>query len=321
MRKSRKITRNSYKRKVVLFGVLVFLSIALISTGFASWVMSQGAKQESNGNVSVGVVADSNLKFEKFELSTSVWNFYENKETIDPEDGEWKYETKQLALNEYSFNFEPIATDDTGRVRVDGKNVEALHLVVNAIISPEEFIDTVSISLTIPQGIKAAADAGYIILPECAVLDGEEAVINIKVGGETAAGTFKSEVNDAGQPTGRAELNYRIEFLWGEKFNFLNPGLYFDTDVNGMEVSDDDAKKELETFRAMVYGYSYDEFQTLKAKALAAAEQPDNEEIQLTEEEAAKYADMLNPKTPTEDNPNPYVKALTYKLTITANIN
>lgn len=320
MRKSRKITRNSYKRKVVLFGVLVFLSIALISTGFASWVMSQGAKQESNGNVSVGVVADSNLKFEKFELSTDVWNFYENTETYDPEDGEWKYEPKTVALNEYSFNFEPVATDDTGRVRVDGKNVEAMHLIINAIISPEEFIDTVSISLTIPEGIKNAADAGYIELPECAVLDGQEAIINIKVGGETANGSLKSELNDLGEATGRAELTYRIEFKWGSKFGGMNPSLYFDTDVNGMEVSDDDAKKDLETFRAMCYGYSYDEFIALKAKANAAAEQPENEEIQLTEEEAAKYADMLNPKD-AKEFPDAYVKALTYKLTITANIN
>lgn len=321
MRRSRKITRNSYKRKVVLFGILVFLSIALISTGFASWVMSQGAKQESNGNVTVGVVADSNLKFEVFELTTDTWNFYPNEETIDPEDGEWKYETKQLKLNEYSFNFEPIATDDTGRVRVDGKNVEALHLVIKAVISPEEFIDTVSISLTIPQGIKAAADAGYIILPECAVLEGEKATINIKVGGETEAGSLKSETNDNGEPTGRAELNYRIEFKWGEKFGFLNPGLYYDTDNSGMLVSDDEAKATLEKFRALVYGYDYNEFVTLKQKALQAAEQPNNQEIQLTPEEAAKYADMIEPKVKSDQNPNPYVEALTYKLTITANIN
>lgn len=39
-----KLTRNSYKRKIILFGVIVFMSIALISTGFAAWVMSQEKK-------------------------------------------------------------------------------------------------------------------------------------------------------------------------------------------------------------------------------------------------------------------------------------
>lgn len=39
-----KLTKNSYKRKVILFGVLLFMSIALISTGFAAWIMSTNAK-------------------------------------------------------------------------------------------------------------------------------------------------------------------------------------------------------------------------------------------------------------------------------------
>ena len=56
-----KLTRNSYKRKIILFGVFVFMSIALISTGFAAWVMSADDKVEDDGNVDVGVVKDSTI--------------------------------------------------------------------------------------------------------------------------------------------------------------------------------------------------------------------------------------------------------------------
>ena len=44
-----RLTRNSYKRKIILFAVFVFISIALISTGFAAWVMSNDATLDANG--------------------------------------------------------------------------------------------------------------------------------------------------------------------------------------------------------------------------------------------------------------------------------
>lgn len=321
MASSKRITRNSYKRKVVLFGILVFLSIALISTGFASWVMSQGAAQDSTGNVEVGIVADSNLKFNEFKLSTESLKFIPTEGSSNPEDGTWELQTEEVDLNEYSFSFEPLLNDDTGRIRSDGENHEAMVLIIYAVISPEEFIDNVTITLTVPQGLKDAADQDYIILPQCAIVnEDDQAKIKIKVGGEVEDGSLKSEVDDKGNPTGRAILNYRVEFKWGSKFNYLNPGVYYDADNTGVGVSDDVAKETLEKFRATVYGYSYDEFKALSEKAKLAADNPNNPEYQLTQEELAKYQDILDPKEKTNDY-TPYVEALTYKLTITANIN
>ena len=48
-----KLTRNSYKRKIILFGVLIFASIALISTGFAAWIMSANASKDKDGNITL----------------------------------------------------------------------------------------------------------------------------------------------------------------------------------------------------------------------------------------------------------------------------
>lgn len=137
-----KLTKNSYKRKVILFGVLLFMSIALISTGFAAWIMSTNANYEDDGNVSVGTVTDGSIKLTDVALSTD------------------------------SIKFEPLEEDTTGRVRNDGTNFESLQIVVTGKVSPRDILGELTIELQMEEKVKtalqAAADKNYIILPECA---------------------------------------------------------------------------------------------------------------------------------------------------------
>ena len=51
-----KLTRKSYNRRIFTFGTLVFLSAALMSTGFATWIMSKDASQNQTGNVTMGTI-------------------------------------------------------------------------------------------------------------------------------------------------------------------------------------------------------------------------------------------------------------------------
>lgn len=133
-----KLTRNSYKRKIILFGVIVFMSIALISTGFAAWVMSQEKKQSTSGNVTVGAVTEGNIEV-----------------IIDP-------------LTVKDFKFEPKEGDDTGRVRSDGTNFESLTVTVTGTIKNTQFLKEATIKMNVKEAVKQAETAGYIILPECA---------------------------------------------------------------------------------------------------------------------------------------------------------
>ena len=137
-----KLTRNSYKRKIIVFGLMVFMAIALVSTGFAAWIMSTNAKDEQNGNVTVGTVTDSSLKLTDVTLSTS------------------------------SIKFEPKADDTTGRVRYDGTNAESLVITVTGKVSPKTVLGELTVELTMDEAVKtallAAETAGYIVLPECA---------------------------------------------------------------------------------------------------------------------------------------------------------
>lgn len=133
-----KLTRNSYKRKIILFGVIVFMSIALISTGFAAWVMSQEKKQSTSGNVTVGAVTEGNIEV-----------------ILDP-------------LTVKDFKFEPKESDTTGRVRNDKTNFESLTVTVTGTIKNTQFLKEATIKMNVKDAVKQAETDGYIILPECA---------------------------------------------------------------------------------------------------------------------------------------------------------
>lgn len=145
-----KLTRNSYKRKIILFGVIVFMSIALISTGFAAWVMSQEKKASKNGNVTVGAVTEGNIEITLDELTVK------------------------------DFKFEPKEGDDTGRVRSDGTNFESLTVTVSGTIKNTQFLKEATIKMNVQDKVNQAVTDGYIVLPECA---GKEVVLTLTDGG------------------------------------------------------------------------------------------------------------------------------------------
>ena len=123
-----KLTRNSYKRKIILFGVIVFMSIALISTGFVAWVMSQEKKQSTSGNVTVGAVTEGNIEV-----------------ILDP-------------LTVKDFKFEPKESDTTGRVRNDGTNFESLTVTVTGTIKNTQFLKEATIKMNVKDAVKITTD-------------------------------------------------------------------------------------------------------------------------------------------------------------------
>ena len=219
-----RLTRNSYKRKIILFAVFVFISIALISTGFAAWVMSSDAQLDADGNVSVGVVSDSSLKIEVTNLEE---------------------------LKAFSFQFEPAANDETGRVRLDSetKLSEALTFTIEGKISHYAVLakNGLTIKMVLPAGMQKAIDLGYIEAPECVAAD---QIIEVTPDGK-----------------GGATFSYKLEFKWGSAFKNVNPSLYFDGhtldedgkivdgDTTGLATKDADVKVILENLRACVYNY------------------------------------------------------------------
>lgn len=135
-----KMTRKSYKRRKIILGVSLFSSVALVSTGFAAWVLASQAEAEKTGNITVGTVSDSSIKISNV----------------------------QFKGDNDSFIFEPKKEDTAGRVRNDGENFENLSVTVTGEISPNTYVSSATIEMEVPEGITAAIGKNYLVLPTCA---------------------------------------------------------------------------------------------------------------------------------------------------------
>lgn len=214
-----RLTRGFFKRKLFVFGLSLFSSVALISTGFAVWAMSRDANSEENGNVGVGLIVEGQLKIENLTLSDDV------------------------------IMFEPTEDDTSGRVRNDGESFESLSITVTAKVSPVSYLGSLKVFLCVPQGVLDAIEEGYIscntILSDAIILDGSD----------LTSGGYSITLLDSEKLLDTYTLNVTLEFGWGSKFGNMNPGLYYDADPSGILVSDNDVVTELENFRATLYSY------------------------------------------------------------------
>lgn len=221
MRKNR-LTRLSFKRKAVTFGATVFTSVALGATGFAAWVMSTNAEKDVTGNVNVGLVEGGALSFSDVVISSESQGFY----------------------------FEPQVGDDDGRVKYkEGGLGESMKITITGKISPLQELGKLYYKVQVPQGIKDAADAGYIGLPKGSTLNAKATS-----GVDFVEGVAIPYSGSSGPYT----FTFDVEFTWGEVFGGENPGIYYDSDEAGLAVSHVEVRKTLEDFRAIIYGYAED---------------------------------------------------------------
>lgn len=191
-----KLTRKHYNRKILSFGLVLFLAVALLSTGFAAWIMSTGAEEENGGNVSIGAVTDGSLEFTEVK---------------------WAGDNNLIS-------FDAEANDVTGSIKWDGSNSANLIIEITGKISPKEYLDDLTIVMEIPASVKAAADAGYIVLPDCAK---EGGVVLVENGVANDGGTVFAAVKGA-DGDDYWTFSYKVIFKWGEKFNGKNPSIYLD---------------------------------------------------------------------------------------------
>lgn len=204
-----RITRKSYKRKKIVLGLCMFASVALISTGFAAWILSADANRESLGNIAVGTVNDGTVEFGAVNYSASDFRFDAD---INDTEGRLKYD------NKYSDEYERLTVTVSG-------------YVINA-----DYLDKITVSLDVSdQVISAANDDKYIKLPECALetvtLNSDALKMYTITAEDVENGTYSGLVEDDKICT----FEYKITFSWGEAFGNENPGYYYDDPTTGGE--------------------------------------------------------------------------------------
>lgn len=236
-------TKKSGQRKAFAVGIAAFASVCLIATGFAAWVISAKAEKKETGNVNIGKVSTADIKI-----------------VVNQEK-----ENTGVLSSEYGFSFNPQKDDVTGRVRNDGTNFENLGFTLTGTVGPQRFVTSFTVRLDIvkekivpgaEKGAKkeweidtdanarfvAAQDAHYITLPDCF---GNE--VDLKTAGGYTAST------DTGD-NAVAKFEKEIKFGWGSVFKGQNPGEYYDTDVDGKQVSDKAVEETLSKFYATLIG-------------------------------------------------------------------
>ncbi|MBQ7408520.1 MAG: hypothetical protein IJW13_04525 [Clostridia bacterium] len=239
-KKNRRLTRNSFKRKIIVFGIALFMSIAFVATGFAAWVISTNASHTSSGNVNVGVVSEADIEF------------------------------KEVKIEPANFSFEPVENDETGRIRWNGTEFESLTVVVTGTVTNYQYIadalnNGLTIKLNVNENIQKAHDEGYIVLPEFTAAE-----IDMRTLAESLAGATVS------QPDENDEVTFVIPVTigWGEKFGFMNPSEFFDQSTinppkgwteedreeGDLYITDDQMVLMLDTFKAIMHGVPVEDY-------------------------------------------------------------
>lgn len=237
-----KLTRKSYKRKKIAFAAVILGGVALVSSGFAAWVLSSNAEQKVQGDVTVGQVEKGSLKMEI---------------TLDG----------STDLNSRKFNFNTKADDHTGRVRAaeeqkpeDSENLSLSYVV--KVKSPINNFKQLDITMTAEKDSKtidlnSAIKSGekyYVDAPDC--LKGKatlEASNPLFIKAENG-----TEQDETGKVTYKYSwtTTYTVAFTWGNLFNEQNPGEYYDSDA-AKNIEDAEVETTLEAMHTALDGITY----------------------------------------------------------------
>lgn len=224
-------------KKMVTLGVSVFAVVSLCSIGAAAFVVTSSASASSGGNAHIGVIQDAKVRFESTD-GGQLTDFYK-------------------ATNDDLYNticFDAPKDDNAGRFRYldDGKNLyEHLTVGIQGKVLPWTYISRVTLQLqtaTAYEGYKGnpildAIEAGYI---ELAPINNSTDYINHPV--EIPLGAVDSKDDSK-------SFDVTLGFKWGEKFNHVNPSIYYD-DANpggGAHISDEEMREEMKKFTTLLH--------------------------------------------------------------------
>lgn len=206
-----------------------------MTTGLASFVVSQSKKKEQQGEVNIGVVSDTHVHFRDLEF------------TYDP-----NKQNDILFKDRIAFDADP--NDKEGRIQRDNDSNSREHLTVilTGKVGPVTYINNCTYQFCVPQSVQDAIDAEYIELyrPDGSAYDVSKDYI------ASPQPLSYSKKGDAEYD--EASFSLTIGFKWGSYFNYRNPSHYYDEDIKGKEVSDSDVVLQRKEFRkTMYYGKDY----------------------------------------------------------------
>lgn len=244
-----KLTRKSYKRKKVAFAAVVLGGVALVSSGFAAFVLSANADQKNEGGIQVGTVKNGALTMKVYSYKSATSEKGDEIATGAP-------------LTKEYFSFDADAKDVEGNKDGNGKKGDEVqnnvkyeaeegrkpenltNTFVIEVTSDTDSLKSFAVSMTTKgtEGFAKPVDAGFVILPDCAADGGITPITdftkNPTYTNDTC--TVKKETVEGGKRF-MWTFTYTVAFKWGKRFNGKNPCYFFDNPETSAYL-DEDAK-------------------------------------------------------------------------------
>lgn len=225
----KKVTRHAFSKKAIMITASLFVTLALITTGFAAWLISSGASGEGTGNITTATIDDARLGL-----------------------------TVAMAEGKDFVCFGPQADDTVPHIMYEAPkegekdDKEVLTATVTGTINNYDRLKEFNITIKISD--KALTAAGYtwtetnegslknrtytynagnacISLPEYAVdTDGRFLPLPSDTSKTTAPKTISAgdSMFTDGTTENEKKFTFDVTFGWGEKFKGCNPGRYLD---------------------------------------------------------------------------------------------
>lgn len=248
----KKVTRHAFSKKAIMITASLFVTLALITTGFAAWLISSGASDEGTGNITTATIDDARLGL-----------------------------TVAMAEGKDFVCFGPQADDTVPHIMYEAPKEgekddrEVLTATVTGTINNYDRLKEFNITIKISD--KALTAAGYtwtetnegslknrtytynagnacISLPEYAVdTDGRFLPLPSDTSKTTAPKTIsaRDSMFTDGTTENEKKFTFDVTFGWGEKFKGCNPGKYLDREVDDAHLPDKtytvNEKKEIMT--------------------------------------------------------------------------
>lgn len=228
----KKVTRHAFSKKAIMITASLFVTLALITTGFAAWLISSGASGEGTGNITTATIDDARLGL-----------------------------TVAMAEGKDFVCFGPQADDNHPDIRYkkpkegEKDDKEVLVATVTGTIKNYDRLEKFNITIKISdKALKAAGyewtepnegssesrtytykpEKAYIALPEYAVdTDGRFLPLPSDMSKTTAPKTISAgdSMFTDGATENEKKFTFDVTFGWGEKFEGCNPGKYLDREL------------------------------------------------------------------------------------------
>lgn len=225
----KKVTRHAFSKKAIMITASLFVTLALITTGFAAWLISSGASGEGTGNITTATIDDARLGLTvaMAEGKDFVCFGPQENDTVpdiryrDPKEGEKDDKEVLIATVTGTIkNFDRLEKFNV-TIKISDKALTA---------AGYEWTETGEGSSK-SRTYTYSAEKAYIALPGYAVdTDGRFLPLPSDTSKTTAPKTISAEDSmfTDGTTENEKKFTFDVTFGWGEKFKGCNPGRYLD---------------------------------------------------------------------------------------------